>query len=99
MMKIFATKQARPMFKLATTVTHRYPNYPQHIVKEKIIHRNDNTTMYRFYLYDEYGNNKEFICDVITDETGIFARAQKDTVHICDKRGHEYFIYHIRRDR
>ena len=99
MMKVFATKQVRPMFKMAHTIIHNYPDYPQHIVKEKIINRNDNTTMHRYYLYDGNGKNKEFICDMITDEKGTFPRAQENTIHICDKRGHEYFVYDIRRNK
>ena len=99
MIKVFSNRLARPMFKIAETIIHRYPNYSQHVVKEKIIHRYDNIKMHRFYLYDESGHHKEFICDMITDEVGIFPRAQKDTIHICDKRGHEYFVYEIRRNK
>lgn len=99
MIKVFSKKQMRPVFKMAETIMHTYPNYPQYVVKEKIIDYVDNTTMHRFYLYDKYGHKKEFICDMITDEEGTFARAQEYTIHICDKRGHEYFVYEIKKNK
>lgn len=98
MIKVFTTKKYHPIFKLAETSYHVYPNFPQHIVKEKTWTLKDGSTLHRFYVTDRYNRHKEFISDLITDEKGVFPRAQVDAIYICDKRGHEWIKYTIRRN-
>lgn len=98
MMNVFSTKKCRP-FKIAETSIHRYPGFPQHMVKNKMWKLTDGKEFHRVYVYNKYGNCKEFVCDYITDEAGSFVRAQNTTLHICDKRGHEYFVYNIKRKK
>lgn len=96
MIKAYSTKQLAPLFKKHETLEHTYPAYP-HLVKEKVWKLRDGSTFHRIYVMNLHGMHKEFVCDLITDETGICVHTQMHTVHVCDKRGHEYFMYNIRR--
>lgn len=97
MIKAFSTKHIAPLFKKHETIEHEYPSY-SHIIKEKIWMLNNGTTFHRFYVMNKHGIHKEFVCDMITDEQGTFPRAQENAIYICDKHGHEWMEYTIKRN-
>lgn len=88
MMNVYTTKKCRPM-KLAVSIVHTYPEYPQHVTKEKVWRLDNGLYHHRIYLHNK------FICDVITNE-GILVLARDNCIRICNDCGHEYFKYMIK---
>lgn len=90
-MKVYTKHLMRPLH-MAEVIMHKYSEFPQYEVKEKIWKTNDNQRMHRIFL------NSHFICDIITDEE-VMIRAQENTIHVCNRNGHEYYVYDVKKGK